>query len=263
MDGRWMGWVVSLAALGCASDGGEDSDSETTQGDASVDDGGGSSDSTGASQHCATPGAGDLLWSDALGDGQAWSVAIDSMGGVIAVGGTGSPEPRAWLRRYDADGCLVSEEQPVADLPDSDASDNRAHDVAIDPTGAFYVCGVLGSTAWLRKFAPDGTVEWTTLDPAPEIWALSLGDDWIDVVGREFGGEVSPHAFVARYGLDGVQQWRAADETRMWFRGVTTLPDGGALAYTLDTPIASAFDAGGVPRWTFDRSSEESEAAAV
>lgn len=262
MGGRGLGWVLSCLALGCAAEGNEDNDSEST-GDASEEDAGDSSESTGASQHCATPGGG-TLWSDTFGDGQAWGVAIEETGGVIAVGGTGSPEPRAWLRRYDADGCVVAEQQPVADLPDADSSDSRAHDVAIDSTGAFYVCGVSGSDGWLRKFAPDGSVEWTVIDDAPEIRALSLGDDWVDVVGRETGGEVAFQAFVARYGAaDGVERWRASDETRMWFGGVTSLPDGGTLAYGSGRADAVAFDASGNPTWTWESAEEAGGAADV
>ncbi len=117
-------------------------------------------------------GAGDLIDSVVL-DGSAGGVdganaiACDSDGSVVVVGEEAldgsmhplTPNSRAWLRRYGAEGELVWTRSHESSLGGAGVSDSDAFAVALDEQGFVYVAGRTMTTsdtasAWLRRYAP-------------------------------------------------------------------------------------------------------------
>jgi len=106
------------------------------------------------------------IWGNTYGaglSGAALGVATNS-DGIYAAGAIDGPGGLdAWVSRIDSNGKVIWEQSGNEPLPD------YATEVALAPDGSIFVTGLVKvdsmSSLWLRNYAPDGAVAWTTTFP--------------------------------------------------------------------------------------------------
>ncbi|MDR9392069.1 MAG: SBBP repeat-containing protein, partial [Trueperaceae bacterium] len=166
---------------------------------------------------------GGVRWSRSFG------VALDSVRDLAADGdghiyvtgstaaalaGANAGKKDAYLRKYTLDGTLVWTRQFGS------SKDDGANAVAIDAQGRPYVAGfsngpipgaegASGTDAFVRAYAADGTVRWTT-----QFADVRISDVAVDADGYAYvGGRVEPKRFtydahVRAYDPDGTIRWK-------------------------------------------------------
>ena len=160
---------------------------------------------------------GQLLWAftDA---GPIFGADIAMLpGGEFVVSGSikQNGDDNAWIRRYDGSGAEVW----TRVYEGADNGPDTASSVAVDGAGNILVAGrtftmVEGFNIWLRRYTPDGQVDWSVERDGPVggiDWANGIADDplsgEIAVVGRVDGEGGSVDIWIAKYDDAGVEQW--------------------------------------------------------
>ena len=163
---------------------------------------------------------GNVLWTrtwdgDTSENDLAWAVAASGDGHYYVAGSTavGAEGDNTWLGKLDIDGNVLWTRSHNGEAGLGD----RFRGVTADATGVV-VCGYEdhGAYPWqsfLRKYDPDGMIEWTIIDPG----ATTEGAHCFDVeqaANGDYvwgGGEMFMdvrHAVIARIAADGTQKWR-------------------------------------------------------
>lgn len=157
---------------------------------------------------------GALLWEDLAtadlvgNEARGVGMGLDTMGGSATAGVLGND---IFVRRYDAFGA-VGDTIAVAGVGEMH---DEAADVAFAPDGSYVVAGFIDyatdgfatGDAWVRKYAPDGTEEWTDVydGPAHEIekaLAIAVTDDYSAIaVGYETVPGQKRDVWMRRYAL--------------------------------------------------------------
>lgn len=157
---------------------------------------------------------GALLWEDLAtadlvgNEARGVGMGLDTMGGSATAGVLGND---IFVRRYDAFGAVGT----TITVAGTTEMHDEAADVAFAPDGSYIVAGFIDfatdgfatADAWVRKYAPDGTEEWTdTYDgPAHEIdkaLAIAVTDDYSAiVVGYETVPGQARDVWMRRYAL--------------------------------------------------------------
>jgi cysteine-rich repeat protein len=157
---------------------------------------------------------GELLWEDLAtaelvgNEARGVGMGLDRMGGSATGGVLGND---IFVRRYDAFGAIGT---TITVAGPAEMHDEAA-DVAFAPDGSYVVAGFIDfatdgfatADSWIRKYAPDGTEEWTdTYDgPAHEIdkaLAIAVTEDYSAiVVGYETVPGQARDVWMRRYAL--------------------------------------------------------------
>ncbi|MEM6995067.1 MAG: hypothetical protein AAF721_31425 [Myxococcota bacterium] len=132
---------------------------------------------------------GGTLWSDegVEGDPDAvWTAAATLPDGNVLLAGFREQTPDdqdMWLQARTPDGAVVWEEFVASPGGDND----KANALVVDARGGFLVGGEMGAgagstDAWIRRYAPDRSVVWTTSYSGPAgdrdtTWGLDLAPD--------------------------------------------------------------------------------------
>lgn len=147
---------------------------------------------------------------------QGHGVAVDGNGNVIVTGylWAGGEARNIWTRKYNGSG-----DQIWTRTHDGPGGGNdEGNDVATDSGNNVIVVGYEDSGAnendvWIRKYAPNGDVEWTVTHDAPQHGndvgnSVAIdADDNIIVGGRIFRGPQDDNVWVAKYDSDGNELW--------------------------------------------------------
>ncbi|MEN8180021.1 MAG: SBBP repeat-containing protein, partial [Pseudomonadota bacterium] len=176
--------------------------------------------------------AGNLLWVNQLGttgSDHGYSVSADSLGNVYICGETTGSfgasnttfNSDAFVAKLDTDGNTLWIDQFSSSFQLGDGEDCR--DIAVDLYDHVYVTGYTpgalvegasGAEFYVRKYASDGNVEWTTqrdsiyaneansiaVDPAGNAYVAGTGGLDAAVSGLE-------DAFIVKFDATGVEQW--------------------------------------------------------
>jgi uncharacterized delta-60 repeat protein len=204
-------------------------------------------------------GPSDSSWDSVL------SVAVDARGGAVVAGVLDDYyEPDAWVAAYDAEGSLSWEWTQEGGDVDIGAVGTRASAVAVDPGGDVVACGAAlndaGETeAWIRRFAADGTEEWsdvlTGLAPEAECAAIAA-----DIDGALFvAGWDGPHGrpedrqiWVARYGAAGARSWARSHEVLGEARAIAVAGGSGVFVAGWTRAARNADSDAWVSKYDFD-----------
>lgn len=164
---------------------------------------------------------GNVLWTRTWEGGAglhdvAWAIAASGDGHYYVAGSTevAGELDNTWLGKLDIDGNVLWTRSHNGEAGLGD----RFRGVAADGSGVV-VCGYEdhGAYPWqsfLRKYDPDGVIEWTVIDPGGSTEgahcfdvALAPNGDYVWGGGENF--QEVRHAVVARLAPDGTQKWRS------------------------------------------------------
>ena len=188
---------------------------------------------------CKYDSSWNEVWTETYNGSQnhadsAYGIDVDSAGNVYVVGTErhSTQSQNIWVRKYDPDGnTLWTDIHHGGDGPDWGRGIALDGDSAVYAIGYEYIAGQ-GGNIWLRKYDPDGGVEWTDT-----YNGVDNGNDTGYGVAVDSMGNV----YAAGFSVEGIEQ------TNIWLRRYdgegnviwTKVFDGGAegsdLAYGITT----------------------------
>ncbi len=185
--------------------------------------------------------SGDGLVSTALADNQkAYDVALQTDGGIVVVGQTGSgASVDIQIHRYTADGVLDTSfsGDGVQTTSLSDAGD-LANAVAVQTDGRILVAGASGSKYALLRYLADGSLDTSFDTDGKYIGSFGSNTAEASAMALQSDGSI----LVAGYGWDGAQ-WSigvarhlvsGALDTSVSIDGPAVISDGGSTAFAPD-----------------------------
>lgn len=169
--------------------------------------------------------SGDYVWTDTVslagGDDRAFDVAFDPDGNMVVVGQVWqeSQGTNIWVRKYNNSNAEV-----WTDIYDGDAHANDGGlAAAMDADGYVYATGEVYVTeinrlGWIRKYSPDGDVEWTVEHNGPIDGREFIHGVVVDIENNVYVCGVQTNAgtgqdiWVAKLDSEGDEMWSVSED---------------------------------------------------